>query len=77
MARCLSDLGLRGQEVTQLTLDDIDWRAGTLTLRKTKGQRVRVLPLPVTTGTAIAEYLRKGRPKTCNRAVVRPPCGSF
>lgn len=67
MARCLCDLGLRGQEVIQLTLDDIDWRAGTLTLRKTKGQRVRVLPLPVTTGTAIAKYLRKGRPKTCNR----------
>jgi site-specific recombinase XerD len=67
MAHCLSDLGLRGQEVIQLTLDDVDWRAGTLTLRRTKGQRVRVLPLPVTTGAAIAEYLRNGRPKTCNR----------
>ena len=67
MARCLSDLGLRGQEVIQLALDDLDWRAGTLTLRKTKGQRVRVLPLPVTTGAAIAEYLRQGRPLTCNR----------
>jgi integrase/recombinase XerD len=67
MAHCLSDLGLRGQEVIQLTLDDIDWRAGTLTLRKTKGHRVRVLPLPATTGEAIAKYLRNGRPKTCNR----------
>jgi site-specific recombinase XerD len=67
MARCLGDLGLRGQEVTQLTLDDVDWRAGTVTMRKTKGQRVRVLPLPVTTGAALAEYLRKGRPKTCIR----------
>jgi site-specific recombinase XerD len=67
MARCLSDLGLRGQEVTQLTLDDVDWRAGTVTLRKTKSQRVRVLPLPAPAGAAIAEYLRKGRPKTGNR----------
>jgi integrase/recombinase XerD len=67
MARCLSDLGLRGREVTQLALDDIEWRAGTLTLRKTKSRRVRVLPLPVTTGAAIAEYLRQGRPQTCNR----------
>lgn len=67
MARCLGDLGLRGQEVSQLTLDDVDWRAGTVTMRKTKGQRVRVLPLPVTTGAALAEYLRKGRPKTCIR----------
>jgi len=67
MARCLSDLGLRGQEVRQLALDDVDWRAGTVTLRRTKGQRVRVLPLPVSTGAAIAEYLRKGRPKTSSR----------
>jgi integrase len=67
MARCLSDLGLRGQEVTRLALDDIDWRAGTLTLHRTKGQRVRVLPLPATAGVAIAEYLLKGRPKTCSR----------
>ena len=67
MARCLSDLGLRGQEVTQLALDDVDWRAGTMTLRSTKGQRVRVLPLPVTAGAAIAEYLFKGRPKTSSR----------
>jgi integrase/recombinase XerD len=67
MARCLSDLGLRGQEVTQLALGDVDWRAGTVTLRKTKGQRVRMLPLPATTGAAIAKYLRKGRPKTGNR----------
>jgi integrase/recombinase XerD len=67
MARCLSDLGLRGQEVTQLALEDIDWRSGTLTLRKTKAQRVRVLPLPAATGAAIAEYLRTGRPVTRNR----------
>jgi integrase/recombinase XerD len=67
MARCLSDLGLRGQEVTQLGLDDVDWRAGTVTLRRTKSQRVRVLPLPVTAGAAIAAYLRKGRSKTSSR----------
>jgi site-specific recombinase XerD len=67
MARCLSDLGLRGQEVTQLDLANVDWHAGTLTICKTKGHRVRVLPLPVVTGAAIADYLRKGRPKTCNR----------
>ena len=67
MVRCLGDLGLRGQEVTQLTLDDVDWRAGTVTVRKTKGQRVRVLPLPVTSGKAIAQYLSQGRPKTADR----------
>ena len=67
MAHCLIDLGLRGHEVAQLALSDVDWRAGTLSIRKTKGKRVRILPLPVATGAAVAEYLRKGRPKTSNR----------
>jgi len=67
MVRCLGDLGLRGQEVAQISLDDVDWRAGTVTVRKAKDQRVRVLPLPVATGAALAAYLRKGRPKTRNR----------
>jgi site-specific recombinase XerD len=34
-----------------------------------KSQRTDVLPLPVVTGQAIADYLRKGRPKTESRAV--------
>jgi integrase/recombinase XerC len=64
IVRCALDLGLRSGEVARLSLDDIDWRAGTITLRHTKGQREDVLPLPVATGGAIAAY-----PKTSNRAV--------
>ena len=63
MTRCLVDLGLRSTEVLRLQLDDVDWRAGTLTIRS-KGQRMDVLPLPKTTGRAIAEYLQNGRPQT-------------
>lgn len=63
------DLGLRSGEVARLSLDDIDWRAGTITLRHTKGRREDVLPLPATTGEAIAAYLKHERPKTRNRAV--------
>ena len=63
IARCLVDLGLRAQEAARLTLDDFDWRGGTVQIRG-KGQRKDLMPLPVQTGRAIAEYLRDGRPST-------------
>ncbi len=69
IVRCLVDLGLRSCEVAALRLDDIDWKAGTLTIRLGKAQRADVLPLPSITGKAIAEYLHKGRPVTESRAV--------
>jgi integrase len=69
IVRCALDLGLRSGEIARLSLDDIDWRAGTLILRHTKERREDVLPLPVATGEAIAAYLEKERPKTSNRAV--------
>jgi len=69
IVRCALDLGLRSCEVARLSLDDINWRAGTITLRKTKGRREDVLPLPATTRAAIAAYLKHERPKTISRAV--------
>ena len=69
IVRCALDLGLRSSEIARLSLDDIDWRAGTLVLRHTKGCREDVLPLPATTGEAIAVYLKRERPKTSNRAI--------
>ena len=54
-------LGLRVSEVAALRLDDIDWRAGTVTVRGKKA-RVDQLPLPADVGDAIAGYLRRGRP---------------
>lgn len=69
IVRCALDLGLRSGEVARISLDDIDWRGGTITLRHTKGRREDVLPLPVATGKAIAAYLKHERPKTRNRAV--------
>lgn len=69
MVRCLVDLGLRSHEVVDLDLDDIDWAAGTLRIVKNKSRRVDVLPLPQTTGHAIATYLRAERPATASRRV--------
>lgn len=69
MARCLADLGLRASEVARLHLEDIDWHNGTVRLAANKSRRVDVLPLPMKTGRAIAEYLCSERPHTKNRAV--------
>jgi len=69
IVRCAVDLGLRSGEIAALTLDDIDWEAGTLSLRKTKSRREQVLPLPEPTGRAIAAYLQYERPKSQHRQV--------
>jgi integrase/recombinase XerD len=67
MIRCMSDLGLRVSEVVSLTLDDIDWRHGVVTIRRAKGGRVRALPLPAQLGQVITAYLRCGRPSSADR----------
>lgn len=79
MLVCLASLGLRAKEVAELSLDAIDWRAGTLTIATSKARRAHRLPLPATVGRAIATYLRFGRPATAVRRVfVRhlPPIGA-
>lgn len=69
IVRCALNLGLRCGEIAALSLDDIDWRNGTLTPRRTKGGRIDTLPLPPTTGQAIANYLRLERTQTSSRAL--------
>ena len=69
IVHCALDLGLRSNEVANLGLDDIDWCAATITLRRTKSRREDVMPLPAATGRAIADYLKFERPQTTNRAV--------
>jgi integrase/recombinase XerC len=69
IVRCALDLGLRSGEIAQIGLDDINWHAGTITLRHTKSRREDVMPLPIATGKAIAAYLKHERPKTDCRAV--------
>jgi site-specific recombinase XerD len=69
IVHCFLDLGLRCGEVCQLQLDDIDWHAGIVTLRRTKARRQDSLPLPVATGQALVDYICNERPKTTNRAV--------
>ncbi|MFI7128053.1 tyrosine-type recombinase/integrase [Nonomuraea sp. NPDC050153] len=63
MLTLLARLGLRAGEVADLRLDDIDWRAGEVTIRG-KGNRRDRLPLPADVGEVVADYLRNGRPAT-------------
>jgi len=59
--RCLMQLmlhaGLRTAEVLALTIYDIDWRSGQLTVRQGKGQKDRILWL----NEALLEELRRWR----------------
>ncbi len=54
-------LGLRCGEVARLVLEDIDWRAGELTIYG-KRHRDDRLPIPDDVGEALVAYLRDGRP---------------
>jgi len=54
-------LGLRRGEVARLRLDDIDWRAGTISVHG-KGNCYERVPLPPDVGHRVAEYLQHGRP---------------
>jgi integrase/recombinase XerD len=55
-------LGLRREEVANLTVHDIDWRTGVLRIRSTKTHRDRNLPLPDDVGRAVVAHLRHQRP---------------
>jgi integrase/recombinase XerD len=55
-------LGLRAGEVAVLSLGDIDWRRGEITVVG-KGPRSERLPLPTDVGAAVADYLRHARPE--------------
>ena len=69
IVRCALDMGLRAGEIAKLSIDDIDWREGTVTLKGTKSRRQDILPLPMATGLALADYLQHERPATPSRAI--------
>lgn len=75
----LARLGLRSGEVASLTLDDIDWEVGRLSVRGKTGHR-NELPLPDDVGKAIVAYLKSGRPASTSRYIFlrsRPPVSAF
>lgn len=66
MALCMVVLGLRAAEVAALRLRDIDWHRARLVVPPTKTSRGRELPLPATVGSAVASFVRYGRPHTAS-----------
>lgn len=75
----LARLGLRAGEVVRLTLEDLDWESGRITIRGKGGSQAQ-LPMPSGVGEAVAEYLRRDRPHCCSRCVFicnRAPLAGF
>jgi len=64
----LARLGVRAGEVVGLSLDDIDWSTGQITIRG-KGGKSAQLPLAADVGAALAAYLRHDRPRSATRSV--------
>jgi integrase/recombinase XerD len=66
---CMARLGLRASEVVRLQLEDLDWRNATVRVRARKTGHGALLPLTAEVGSAVADYLRHGRPDTPSRQV--------
>lgn len=76
----LATTGIRNGELRALQLQDIDWRAGEILVRRTKGKRDRVAPLIDEAGAALADYILRARPRVDNPYVflsLAPPVGPF
>ena len=69
IALCLARLGLRAGEVARLSLDDINWRAASLSIHGEKSRRVSVLPLLEEVGNALVDYVSNARPATSERRI--------
>jgi integrase len=65
----LAQLGVRGCELRHLRLEEIDWQAGTIHIRRTKTGGERKLPLPAVAGELLADYVKNHRPKSIDREV--------
>jgi len=75
----LARLGLRASEAASLSLDDIDWRRGTLYVRG-KGHRDELMPLPADVGEVLTDYLADPRQRRRDRRVfqrVHAPVGGL
>lgn len=77
MLRLIATYGLRPCEVVSLTLDDINWRAGTVHIFQGKTENHLVLPLTDDVGQALINYLTR-RPELPYREIflrIRAPSG--
>lgn len=78
MLLTMARLGLRGEEIIAIRLDDIDWQAGEILIQGKGAQRAS-MPVPVDVGEAVVDWLRHGRrgPSRHLFVRVRPPFQPF
>jgi len=67
MLLLLVTYGLRGNEVAQLTLEDIDWQRERLSIPQRKAGHWSAYPLAGVVAEAIIDYLKNARPQTADR----------
>ena len=75
----LLETGMRANEVAQLRLGDLDWKAAQIAVRG-KGGRAGVMPLTQAAGDAILDWLERARPVTDDEGLfvrLRPPHSSL
>jgi site-specific recombinase XerD len=63
----LAVYGWRIGEVAKLTLDDVDWRAERIFVKRLKRRKRQEYPLVPVVGDAILKYLKKVRPRSPHR----------
>ncbi len=56
-------LGLRGCDIINLKLTDIDWRQGEIRIAQSKTQKALALPLTSDVAESLKDYILNGRPK--------------
>lgn len=83
MLLLLATTGLRSGELRRLRLCDVCWRSSEIRLPVTKRRREHRVPLLEEPGSALADYVLRGRPATtdttvflCHRPPVRPLRGA-
>jgi site-specific recombinase XerD len=65
----MARLGLRGGEIVNLLLEDLDWETAQLTVHSKKSHSWTRLPMPGDVGKAVARYLQHDRPHCSSRNV--------
>lgn len=61
--------GLRASDIANLTLDSIDWRKRTIQIIQCKTRQPLALPLTDEVGSALVDYIVRGRPESLSRNV--------
>jgi len=75
---CLGCLGMRIGDINRVTLDDINWREGTIRVCNQKVGSPFHLPLPQRLGAALADYIQNGRPHSHSRQIfLNHACAHF